>query len=109
MNGFFAMAFLVACGGGNGEIDFGSCLAQGSAGAQACGDCTQSSCASQVSTVNGACQAYVACECPNGAPGSAGSDSCEFQIGSGSCLSDLYALIDCEHTTCVAECGSASD
>jgi hypothetical protein len=112
MNAFYVVAVLAACGGGNTDnTDYASCFAQGSAGAQACAQCTQSSCPSQVSAFEGACQAYLACECPNGSPGSGsvGSDSCETEIGSGSCLSDIFNLSDCEHTTCVAQCGSASD
>jgi hypothetical protein len=112
MNAFYAVVFLAACGGGNSDnTDYASCFAQGSAGAQACAQCTQSSCPSQVSAFEGACQAYLACECPNGSPGSGsvGSDSCENEIGSGSCLGDIFNLSDCEHTTCVAQCGSATD
>ena len=113
MLAFYAVVLLAACGGGggNGNNDYSSCFAQGSAGAQACVDCTQSSCGSQVTAFEGSCQAYLACECPNGSPGSGsmGSDSCENQIGSGSCLGDTFALSDCEHTTCAAQCGSATD
>jgi hypothetical protein len=105
MKAFHVVVFLVACGSNNG-VDYSACVADGSDANQQCIDCTMSSCSSQVSGFESACPTFLACECPNGEPlGSNAMNTCSSDLV-GSCLSAALTLDSCEHTTCVAQCGS---
>jgi hypothetical protein len=96
-----ATIFLFACSSSSGGGGYGITNCPANPLPAACISCINSSCSSQLSTVNSACSAYYDCVCPTNADAGL---SC---VPSSDCSSTLTsAMNDC--TTCDSPCSSST-
>ena len=105
------IAALLGCSSSSSGSDGNAgCLeAQAATGGSGCYACIQSKCASQLTSYESVCSAYISCVCPSGmfSVTAAESAACEQDLSESACTSASQAGQDCQTANCATECGQS--